>query len=164
MRSVRQAFALIAGVALCSSIFLPLSSTLLGSLWLRIFSAEHPLLTLVTGGLMEAVAFCISGFLTGLVVGFLSTSRETGTALLASLLVLALFAFMLAPLPPFEDGLNVGKVLFVTEEVVNALGLCGFAILGAWLVARKRGRSGSSAVPPARGEFSEGRCLPATEI
>lgn len=164
MRSVRQLGALVVGVVLCSSIFLPLSTALLVSLWLRTFSYEHPVLNLVTDGLASSLASCISGLLTGLVVGFLSTSRETRTALLASLLVLALFAFMIAPLPSFEGALNIGTICFVTGEVVSALGLCVFAILGAWLVARRRGRSRPPAEPQACEGTADGQRLPATEM
>lgn len=58
--------------------------------------------------------------------------------MLASLLVIAWNVIEITPIEFLVGGLNIGKVYFVLEDVVCAICLIAFAIMGAWLVARKR--------------------------
>lgn len=144
---IRQACALVVGGILCSCIFIPLSGLAFVRLWLWLrstFLLEHPAWALLTEPLFQAIACCISGFLTGLIVGFLCADRQTRTAMLASLLVMALYAFEIGFTPYRAGELNRWSVYVMFGDVACATCLVAFAILGAWLIARKRRRSGQS--------------------
>jgi len=157
---VRRACALVVGVILCSCILLPLSGVVSIRLWLWLRSAfllEHPAWAVLTEPLFEATACCVSGLLTGLIVGFLCADREIRTAMLASLLVIALYAFEIG-LTPYRAGeFNRWSVYVVFGQVLGATCLVAFAIWGAWLVARKRRRSGPSWGQAASGISQQGQ-------
>jgi hypothetical protein len=160
MLRVRQTCALVVGVILCACIFIPLSGLVSVRLWLWLRSAfllEHPALAVLTEPLFQAIACCVSGFLTGLIVGFLSADRETRTAMLASLLVIALYAFEIGLTPYLAGELNRWSVYGVFGQVVGAMCLVAFAIWGAWLLARKRRRSGPSWGQVASGTNQQGQ-------
>lgn len=161
---VRQAGALVVGGILCSCIFIPLSGLAFVRLWLWLRSAlllEHPALAVLTEPLFQAIACGISGLLTGLIVGVLCANRQTRTAMLASLLVIALYAFGIGPTPYRAGELNRWSVYWLFGQIVCAVCLVALAILGAWLIARKRRRSGPSwegvvgATPDGDDEFAQ---------
>ncbi len=161
---IRQACALVVGSILCSCIFIPLSGLVFVRLWLWLRSTlllEHPAWAVLTEPLFQAIACCISGFLTGLIVGFLCADRQTKTAMLASLLVSALYAFEIGLTPYHAGELNRWSVYWLFGQIVYATCLVAFAILGAWLIARKRRRSGQSwegvvgAIPDGDDEFAQ---------
>jgi len=139
----RQACALVAGVVLCRWIFIPVSLALSITLWLKVVPREHALFSLVTDLLFSAIAFCVSGFLTGLIVSLPSANREIRTAMLTSLLVIAWNVITVTPIELLGDTFSIAWLLLVLEHVVCAMCLFGFTIMGAWLVVRKR-RAGST--------------------
>jgi hypothetical protein len=88
--------------------------------------------------MLEAVAFCASGFLTGLIVSFFSTNREIGTTLLGALIVITFVVFKIGFIPFRFGGSEVHNAYRLLEVVVYAISLLGFATMAAWLIARRR--------------------------
>jgi hypothetical protein len=135
---VKQTCSLIAGVIVCIYIFIPLFSSLSARLFLLVASGENYTLLLFTRSMLEAVAFCVSGFLTGLIISSFSTNREIRTTVLGSLIVITFVVIKIGFIPLRFGGSEVHKAYPILEMVVYAICLLGFAIIGAWLVARRR--------------------------
>ncbi len=144
MQHLRQICALVVGSLLCSCLFIPFTGLVFVGLWLWVrnaFLLGHPAWAVLTEPLFQASAHSLSGLLTGLTVGFLSAHRETRTAMLASLLVIALYAYVIGPTPFLAGELNKWSVYLLFGKVVGAACLVAFAVGGAWFVAKRRRRA-----------------------
>jgi len=135
---VKQICSLIAGVIVCIYIFIPLFSSLSAWLFLLVASRENYSLFLFTGSMLEAVGFCASGFLIGLIISFFSRDREIRTTMLGSLIVITFIIIKIGFIPFRFDGSEVYKAYRLLEMVVYAISLVGSATMAAWLVARRR--------------------------
>lgn len=135
---VKQICSLIAGVILCIYIFIPLFVSLSIRLSLLIASGNLTLFQF-TRPILEAIAYCVSGFLTGLIISSFSTNREISTTVLGSLIV-STFVVIQIRFIPFRSDVAVAYKAYcwLLEIVVCAICLLGFAIIGAWLIARRR--------------------------
>lgn len=85
--------------------------------------------------MVEAVAFGVSGFLMALIISYFSVSREISTTLCGSSLVATFYTVQKVMIIFYFPQLHYWWILKIILEVVFLL---GFAILGAWLVARRR--------------------------
>jgi len=136
---VKPTFALVAGVILCIWIFLPLSTVLSAELFLLVAPMKYGPRFVVTEIATDAVAFCVSGFLTGLLVSSLARNREMRITILASLVVIAWYVIVSGSIS-FRAGLRGGDLACSLLGItVCAICLLAFAVIGACLIAGKRG-------------------------
>jgi len=136
--NIKQTCSLIAGIILCVYIFIPFFSALSAYLFLLVASRENLTLLLLTQSMLEAIAFCVSGFLTGLIISSFSTNREIRTTVLGSLIVITFVVITIGFIPFYVGGSVAHKAYRLLEMAVYAICLLGFAIIGAWLIARRR--------------------------
>jgi len=135
---IKQTCFLIAAVILCIYIFIPLFSSLTVRLLLLLAPRENFILFRFAETILEAIAFCISGFLTGLIISSFSTKREIRTTMLGSLIAIT-FVFIKIGFVSFRFGGSAAdKTYLLLQMVIQAICLSGFAIIGAWLIARRR--------------------------
>ena len=132
----KRIFSLIVGSVLCVYILIPLFSALfLGCL--PLVPIEYVLLA---SSILVAMAVAASGFLMSLIISYFSINREIRTTLygvLIATILLVVYAFVYCPVPPQINRTHL--LLKITLEIaVDVVFLLGFAIMGAWLVARKR--------------------------
>jgi len=135
---VKRTCALIAGVILCRWIFVPLFSASSAQLFLLMAPMKSATLLIITQLMLDASALSVSGFVTGVIVSSLSTNREIRTTVLASLVVTVWFVidmgFILFSVGPSGGAL----ACYLLDVAVSAIGLLASAVIGAWLIARKR--------------------------
>jgi len=136
--NIKQTCSLIAGVILCVYIFIPFFSALSAHLFILVASRENLALFYFTLSMLQAIAFCVSGFLTGLIISSFSTNREIRTTVLGSLIVITIVVIQIGFIPFRVGCSDVHKAYRLLEMVVYAICLSGFAIIGAWLIARRR--------------------------
>ena len=140
---IRPTCVLATGVVLCIFIFLPLFSAFSAQLSLLIRPMRYGARFIITTLVLDVLAFCVSGFLTGLLVGSFSRNREIGTTMLASLVVTAWYVIVFGAIP-FRAGLSGGDLAWHLLEVgICAVCLPVFAFLGAWFIRKRRLRNAS---------------------
>ena len=136
--AVKRACALIAGVILCRWIFVPLSQVLSTELFLLIMPARYDLRFIILQQTLNALGFCVSGVLTGVLVSAFSRNREIGTTALAAGVVAVWYMIEFGAIS-FGTGLSRSNLAYsLLEVVVCATCLLASAIIGAGLIARKR--------------------------
>jgi len=136
---IKRIFSLIIVPVLCVYILIPLlSALLLGGTFL--VPKEYVLLAF---SILGAMAFAVSGLLMSLIVSYFSINKEIKTTLFGVLIVVTIltvnsvYYFSIFPAPPEVN--RTRCLLGITLDlVVDVVFLLGFAIMGAWLIARKR--------------------------
>lgn len=131
--NVKLACSLIVGVFLCAYIMIPLFS----ALFLSSLSLIHLKYVMFAFSALEAAACGLSGFIMAVIISFFSKNRELLTTLVGCLMVVIFYAFYYVCFIPYNI---ITKIWIYTliDMVVFAVSLFGFAVLGAWLIARKR--------------------------
>jgi hypothetical protein len=88
--------------------------------------------------MLDGIAFCVSGFVTGVLVSSFSTNREMETTILASVLTTVWFVIEHGSIP-FRVGLTGSDLACrLLNVAVSAICLLAFAIIGAWLIRKLR--------------------------
>jgi hypothetical protein len=134
---VRSTCVLLVGIVLCIFIFLPLFSAFSAQLSLLVIPIRYGARFIITNLVLDALAFCVSGFLTGVLVGSFSRKREIGTTMFASLVVTAWYVIAFGSIP-VRAGLSGTDLAYgILEVAICATCLSVSAFLSAWLI-RKR--------------------------
>ena len=132
----KRIFSLIAGPVLCVYILIPLFS----ALFLRCLPLVPKEYVLLAFSILGAMAFAASGFLMSLIISYFSINREIRTTLygvLIAVILLVVYAFVYCPVPPQIN--RTHWLLKITLDIaVGVVFLFALAIMGAWLIARRR--------------------------
>jgi len=96
------------------------------------------MLFMTTMRIVDAIAFCVSGFVTGVIVSFFAIHREMRTTILASIVLTIWYVIELGSVL-FRVGLSGGNLAYsLLELAVDMMCLSVFTITGAWLIRRRR--------------------------
>jgi MFS family permease len=126
---------------LCAFIIIPLFSALLIAAGLLI--ACPPKYTILLSYVLEAMAWGVSGFIMSLLISSLSRNREIMMTLFGVLIAAIVFAVAYVYFGSFIDSNKIPEGFWMyslRHNAVNGIFLLCFALLGAWLIVRKRRR------------------------
>ena len=131
---LKQICCLIGGVILCIYILVPLFSAFLLGLALSVPKDSFTVL-LFADSMLVALAFGISGFLMALIISYGWVNREIEATVLGSLIAAVFYVAQ----SRFTFGTSqLYEAYRLLEASVHAICLVGFAIIGAWLIAKRR--------------------------
>ncbi len=125
---------------LCAYIMIPLFSVLL--ITTGLLDICPPKYVILTSYVLPAIACGASGFIMSLLISSLSRNREIMMTLFGVLIVAIIYIITFVDLISSTDFFNSipegsWKYLLI-PMALNGIFLLGFALIGAWLIVRKR--------------------------
>ena len=142
---VRRAFAVIAGAGVCGCVFMPVF-TVIFSLAAELIPEDSGLPGLLVSYGLDAMAICLSGFLMGILVSLISTSKPVAMTVVSIVIVVIMYGVQIAMLGTdmSESLLDDTRLLAIKfammltlQWVFMVIIMATSAILGAKLVVRK---------------------------
>lgn len=134
---IKRACFLIGGVVLGVFILVPLFTAILLRL-LFLLPKEKFASIFFADSTLQAIAFGASGFVMGLFISYGSINKETRSTVLGSLIIATFYIIQIGFTQFILGGSASDKAYGLFEMAVYTIFLLAFAILGAWLVARRR--------------------------
>jgi len=130
--NVKLAFSLIVGVVLCIYMI-----PFFLALFLLSLSLIPPKYIMFASSALGAAAVGPSGLIMAMIISSLSKNREIIATLFGCLMVVIFYAIYYVYLIPYNIITKIWTYTLI-DMVVFAVSLFGFAVSGAWLIARKR--------------------------
>ncbi len=137
---LKYILALVIPPVFCAYIMIPLFTALLFRIGLLdIFYPKYVPLVFTLGGV---IACAISGFIMSLLISSLSRNREITMTLFGVLIVAIIYIITYVDLFGSMDSNIITAEVFgkylLRQMALHGIFLLGFALLGAWLIVRKR--------------------------
>ena len=143
---IRQIFAVFAGAGVCGCVFMPVF-TVIFSLASELIPEESGLPGLLATHGLDALAVCLSGFLMGILVSLIATSRQFAMTTLSIIIVVILYGVQIAMFGTKMSGslLDDTRLLAIKFAMMLTLQwifmmiiLAAAAILGMRVAMRKK--------------------------
>lgn len=143
---VRQIFAVIAGAGVCGCVFMPVF-TVIFSLVSELIPEESGLPGMLATYGLDALAICLSGFLMGILVSMIATSREVAMTIISIIIVVVMYGVQIAVLgTKMSDSLLDDTrllaikfaMMLTLQWIFMVIIMAASAILGARAAMRKK--------------------------